>query len=187
MEHLAKKITQFIRKNEEKYCKLSQEIWQYAELAFHEEKSSQALIRMLEQEGFQITAGLADIPTGIHGPIWQRKTDGGYFGRVRCTAFFKPEGGMQPPGRTGARRAGHGCGHNLLGVGAAAAAVAVKDYMEETGLGGTIVFYGCPAEENGSAKVYLSRDGVFDHLDGVFTWHPGSNNSIMGEHSPWQR
>lgn len=58
MEHLAKKITQFIRKNEEKYCKLSQEIWQYAELAFHEEKSSQALIRMLEQEGFQITAGL---------------------------------------------------------------------------------------------------------------------------------
>ena len=65
MEHLAKKITQFIRKNEEKYCKLSQEIWQYAELAFHEEKSSQALIRMLEQEGFQITAGLADIPTAF--------------------------------------------------------------------------------------------------------------------------
>lgn len=79
--------------------------------------------------------------------------------------------------------AGHGCGHNLLGVGAAAAAVAVKDYIKESGLPGTIAFYGCPAEENGSAKVYLSREGVFDQLDGVFTWHPGSNNSIMGEHS----
>ena len=53
-------------------------------------------------------------------------------------------------------------GHNLLGVGAAAAAVAVKDYIKESGLPGTIAFYGCPAEENGSAKVYLSREGVFD-------------------------
>uniref|UniRef100_UPI004026C555 M20/M25/M40 family metallo-hydrolase n=1 Tax=Gemmiger formicilis TaxID=745368 RepID=UPI004026C555 len=47
--------------------------------------------------------------------------------------------------------AGHGCGHNLLGVGAAAAAVAVKDCIKESGLPGTIAFYGCPAEENGSA------------------------------------
>ena len=55
MENLAKKITQFVQKNEERYRKLSKEIWNYAELAFHEEKSAQALIRMLEEEGFVVT------------------------------------------------------------------------------------------------------------------------------------
>lgn len=183
MEHLAKKITQFIRKNEEKYCKLSQEIWQYAELAFHEEKSSQALIRMLEQEGFQITAGLADIPTAFMAQYGSGKPMVGILGEYDALPSLSQKAGCNHREELVPGGAGHGCGHNLLGVGAAAAAVAVKDYMEETGLGGTIVFYGCPAEENGSAKVYLSRDGVFDHLDGVFTWHPGSNNSIMGEHS----
>ncbi len=61
----------------------------------------------------------------------------------------------------------------------------VKDYMEETGLGGTIVFTAARPRKNG-AKVYLSRDGVFDHLDGVFTWHPGSNNPLWAS-IPWQR
>ena len=65
MDYFAEKITQFVRKNEEKYCQLSQEIWRYAELAFHEEKSSQALIQMLAQEGFAITTGLAGIPTAF--------------------------------------------------------------------------------------------------------------------------
>ena len=183
MEHLAKKITQCMRRNEEKYCKLSQEIWQYAELAFHEEKSSQALIRMLEQEGFQITAGLADIPTAFMAQYGSGKPMVGILGEYDALPSLSQKAGCNHREELVPGGAGHGCGHNLLGVGAAAAAVAVKDYMEETGLGGTIVFYGCPAEENGSAKVYLSRDGVFDHLDGVFTWHPGSNNSIMGEHS----
>ena len=44
-------------------------------------------------------------------------------------------------------RSGHGCGHNLLGVGAAAAAMALREEMEKGGLSGTLVVYGCPAEE----------------------------------------
>lgn len=56
---------------------------------------------------------------------------------------------------------GHGCGHNLLGTGAFAAAVAVKDYLEQNHQSATIRFYGCPAEENGSGKAYMAKAGLF--------------------------
>ena len=65
MDRLAEKITSFVQKNAEKYCRLSEEIWNYAELAFQEEKSVKALTDLLEQEGFRITSGLAGIPTAF--------------------------------------------------------------------------------------------------------------------------
>ncbi|MDD3192677.1 MAG: amidohydrolase [Oscillospiraceae bacterium] len=183
MERLAEKITQFVRKNEKKYCEISEKIWQYAELAFHEEKSAKALTDLLEQEGFRVTAGLAGIPTAFVAEYGLGKPKIGILGEYDALPSLSQKAGYNRREPLTPGGAGHGCGHNLLGVGAAAAAIAVKDYMRETRLPGTIAFYGCPAEENGSAKVYLSRDGVFEGLDGVFTWHPGSNNSIMGEHS----
>ena len=67
---------------------------------------------------------------------------------------------------------GHGCGHNLLGVGALAAAVAVKELIEAGVLRGTVVYFGCPAEETASAKAFLARDGAFAGIDAMLTWHP---------------
>ena len=43
---------------------------------------------------------------------------------------------------------GHGCGHNLLGAGSLAAAAAVKEYLAMSGKPGTVVFFGCPGEED---------------------------------------
>lgn len=74
---------------------------------------------------------------------------------------------------------GHGCGHNLLGTGSFAAAVAIKDYMEEKGLAGTVRYFGCPAEENGSGKAYMARAGFFDDVDVVFSWHPKTIPGLM--------
>lgn len=74
---------------------------------------------------------------------------------------------------------GHGCGHNLLGTGSFAAAVAIKDYMEEKGLAGTVRYFGCPAEENGSGKAYMARAGFFDDVDVVFLWHPKTIPGLM--------
>ena len=39
---------------------------------------------------------------------------------------------------------------------------------------GKITFFGCPAEEGGGGKVYMARDGVFDKIDSVVSWHPES-------------
>ena len=68
---------------------------------------------------------------------------------------------------------GHGCGHNLLGAGCLAGAMGMKKYLEETGKEGTVIFYGCPAEEGGSGKAFMAREGCFDVLDAALAWHPG--------------
>ena len=73
--------------------------------------------------------------------------------------------------------AGHACGHHLFGVASAAAAIAVKDWMIANKKTGTLRFYGTPAEEGGSGKVYMVRDGLFNDVDVVLHWHPSSMNS----------
>ena len=73
---------------------------------------------------------------------------------------------------------GHGCGHNLLGVGALAAAVSVKEYLEEAKRPGTVIYFGCPGEEGGSGKAFMAREGVFDGLDCAITWHPLDMNVV---------
>jgi aminobenzoyl-glutamate utilization protein B len=73
---------------------------------------------------------------------------------------------------------GHGCGHSALGAGSAAAAVGIKDYMQEQGLSGTVQYYGCPAEESGSGKAYLARSDLFKGLDAALTWHPMMENAV---------
>jgi aminobenzoyl-glutamate utilization protein B len=64
-----------------------------------------------------------------------------------------------------------------LGAGAAAAAGAVKTYLEEHT--GTIILYGCPGEEGGSGKAFMAREGVFDAVDAALTWHPGTHHAIF--------
>jgi aminobenzoyl-glutamate utilization protein B len=72
---------------------------------------------------------------------------------------------------------GHGCGHHLFGTASTAAAVAVKEWLAANKRPGTIRFYGTPAEEGGSGKVYMVRDGLFDDVDVVVSWHPGDRNA----------
>lgn len=72
--------------------------------------------------------------------------------------------------------AGHGCGHNLLGVGTLGAAMAVRQYLLENQLPGTVIFFGCPGEEGGSGKTFMARAGVFDDVDCALAWHPGAIN-----------
>ena len=67
---------------------------------------------------------------------------------------------------------GHGCGHNLFGVGSLGAAIAIKELIEQGKLKGTIRFYGTPAEESVGGKVYMARDGLFNDVDVCLDWHP---------------
>ena len=66
---------------------------------------------------------------------------------------------VQEPVREGG--AGHGCGHNLLGAGCYAAAVALKDYLIKEKKDGTVIFFGCPAEEGAGSKQFIARAGYF--------------------------
>jgi aminobenzoyl-glutamate utilization protein B len=48
--------------------------------------------------------------------------------------------------------------------------------MEKHGLDGIIKFFGTPAEESGSGKVWMVRAGVFDGVEAVLSHHPGAMN-----------
>ena len=164
------------------YEQAADRIWEYAETSFQEKKSSRELIKILEKEGFAIETELAGIPTAFSGSFGSGSPVIGILGEFDALAGLSQVGGVAErkpliPGGNG-----HGCGHNCLGTGALAGAVAVKDYLKEhPEVSGTVVYLGCPAEEGGSGKVFMAREGVFDHLDVALTWHPyGTANIFSG-------
>jgi len=75
---------------------------------------------------------------------------------------------------------GHACGHNIIGTAAAYAAVVLKSVLE-SGVPGTIEVVATPAEERGSGKVRMIKDGVFAGSDVVLQVHPHSLDTVVGQ------
>ena len=151
------------------------QIWEWAEPGYQEVQSSKLLADWLEQEGFRVQRGVAEIPTAFTAEFG----DGGPVIAILGEYDALPGLSQNPvpyqepdPDRT----YGHGCGHHLFGVAGALAAMAVADEIRAGNVEGTIRFYGCPAEEGGSAKVFLVRAGLFDDVDIALHWHPSSLN-----------
>ena len=158
-------------------------LWENAETAYEEFRSAAYLIKLLRDEGFEVQENLTGIATAFSGRFGQGKPVIGILGEFDALSGLQQESGvteMKPiPGKT----CGHGCGHNLFAEGALGAAIAVKRYLEESKAPGTVIFYGTPAEEGGSGKAFMARDGAFDELDAAVTWHPGSATRVKTNHS----
>lgn len=159
------------------YEAIADQIWSWAEVGYQETRSSELLQHTLADAGFSLTPGVAGIPTafvaeyGAGGPVIAILAEFDALPGVSQAAVPIP----QPlPGGT----AGHACGHHLFGTGSVAAAVAVRDWLQATGLPGTIRVYGTPAEEGGSGKVYMVRAGLFDDVDAALHWHAGDRNVV---------
>ncbi|MBP1577833.1 MAG: amidohydrolase [Oscillospiraceae bacterium] len=167
----------------EKLCKMSDAVWETPETAFSEHKSVETLIAGLKDLGFEVTEKLAGIDTAFCGRYGSGKPVIGFLGEFDALSGLSQISGIAEKKPLVEGGAGHGCGHNLLGVGAIGAAVALKEYIETTGCSGTVVFYGCPGEEGGSGKAFMARDGVFDELDCAITWHPWDANRASNETS----
>ncbi|MCI7794752.1 MAG: amidohydrolase [Lachnospiraceae bacterium] len=163
----------------------SDKIWEYAELAFHETKSADLLCAILEKEGFTLTRGDAGIPTCFTGTFsyGSGKPVMGLLGEYDALSALSQKAGKaaKDPELEGAP--GHGCGHNALGTGSLAAALAVKEYLIENKKDGTVIYFGCPAEEGAGSKQFMARAGMFDNVDFVYTWHPATKNAIECNHS----
>ena len=160
------------------YKQVSKQIWDFAELGYHESKSSTLLQTQLRDAGFKVQAGVADEPTGFIASYGQGKPVIAILGEFDALPGLSQQTVTQrSPVVSGA--AGHGCGHNLLGAGAALAAVSVKEYMVRNHVAGTLRYYGTPAEEGGSGKVYMVRDGLFKDVDVVLHWHPSDRNGVI--------
>ncbi|MBB3891946.1 aminobenzoyl-glutamate utilization protein B [Phenylobacterium haematophilum] len=152
-------------------------IWSFAELGYQETKSSALLQDQLKAAGFKVQAGVAGEPTGFvasfkngTGPV------------IAILAEFDALPGLsqaavptkQP---IAGQDNGHGCGHSLFGAASVASAVALKQWMVANKVQGEVRVYGTPAEEGGSGKVYMVRDGLFNDVDITLHWHPGNTNS----------
>ncbi len=171
-----KQVINHIESNKLKYEKIADNIWEYAEVGYQEEKSSEDLISLLDDAGFQITKGVAEIPTAFIAEYNKGGPVIGILGEYDALPGLSQTRDPEKKERLGIN-SGHACGHNLFGVASAAAAISVKKWLEETKSKGTVRFYGCPAEEGGSGKVYMVREGLFNDVDVVFHWHPSSSNS----------
>lgn len=159
------------------YGDVAQQIWDFAEVGYLERRSTALLQEQLADAGFEISAGVAGIPTAFVAS-WSNG-DGPTIGVLAEYDALPGITQDRNPLRTtiGAKLAGHACGHHLFGTGSVAAAIATKEWMEETGQGGEIRLYGTPAEEGGAGKVYMVRDGLFDDVDVVLHWHPSDSNA----------
>ena len=163
------------------YEKIALQIWEWAEMGYKEVQSSALLQKTLADAGFRVTTGVADIPTAFVAEYGSGSPVIGILGEFDALPGLSQKAIPQKESAGGA--AGHACGHHLFGTASAAAAIAAKQWLETEGRQGTIRFYGCPAEEGGSGKVYMVRAGLFDDLDVALHWHPGDRHDASASAS----
>ena len=176
---LINEIKDVVNSHQSEAIMLNDEIWKYAELRFHENKSAELLSGVLEKEGFDVGKGLAGIGTAFRATYGTGKPVIGILGEFDALSGLSQQAGVCTEEPLVEGGSGHGCGHNSLGAASLTAAVAVKDYLLKHGSEGTIIFFGCPGEEGGSGKTFMARAGVFDSLDAALTWHPGTHNAVF--------
>ena len=154
----------------------ARQIWEWAEPGYQETRSVELLTSLLRTEGFRVEQGVAGIPTAFTAEFGSGTPVIGILGEFDALPGLSQTADPQRKQRDDTTY-GHGCGHHLFGVASAAAAIAVAEQIAAGDLSGTIRFYGCPAEEGGSAKVFMVADGLFEDCDAVLHWHPSSKNT----------
>ncbi len=157
------------------YKGIAMQIWNHAELGYKEVESSKLHQKTLKDNGFSVESGVAGIPTAFVATFGEGKPIIGVLAEFDALPGLAQAAEPIKKGIAG-KAGGHGCGHHLFGTASVAAAIELKNTMVKNKMKGTIKLYGAPAEEGGSGKVYLVRAGLFDGVDVVIHWHPGSTN-----------
>jgi amidohydrolase len=142
---------------------LSHRIHANPEPAFEERQAAAWCAEVIERHGFTVEHPAGSLETAVRGRLTGGRGPDGP--RVAVLAEYDALPGL-----------GHGCGHNTMaasGVGAAVALAAVRDAWA-----GEVVFLGTPAEERGSGKEIMLRDGLFEGLDAALLYHPCDRNHV---------
>jgi aminobenzoyl-glutamate utilization protein B len=156
-------------------------IWSMPELGYQETKTSALLQDELKKAGFKVEAGVAGIPTAF---VARAGTNDGPVIAILAEIDALPglsQAAVPQRQPIANQLAGHACGHHLFGSGSVTAAIAIKNWLAETGTKGQIRLYGTPAEEGGGGKVYMVRAGLFKDVDVTLYWHPSDANNASQE------
>lgn len=172
-----KLIIDYISDQDDNLSRMAKDIWDHPQIALQETYASKLQAKDLEADGFTIEWGAGGMDTAFVATWGSGDPIIGFLGEYDAlpglsqTVSAEREA-IEPGGP------GHGCGHNLFGTACLGSVKALKRAMERDGIGGTIRYYGCPAEEQVVGKVLMANDGVFDDLDAAITWHPGATNLV---------
>ena len=172
-------IWSHIETSKARFHALSDAVWAIPETCYAETRSVAVHLAELEHQGFTITKNLADIPTAVMGEAGQGGPVIAFLGEYDALAGLSQQADATEPIALEPGANGHGCGHNMLGSASMLAAVAVSDWLAETGTPGRVRYYGCPAEEGGSAKTFMVKAGIFDDVDIAISWHPNAITDVM--------
>lgn len=140
---------------EEDLLGISHRIHADPELGFEEFRAAQLLSTELEQRGFVLERGLADMPTAFRASLGDGPLTVGI-----CVEYDALPG------------IGHACGHNVIAAAGMTAAFGLAPLVDELGI--TLVVFGTPAEENGGGKVLLIEAGAFEGVDLAMMVHPSN-------------
>ena len=166
-----------IEKEREALNKISLDMWNNPEVAFLERNASNWVAEYMEKQGFKVERNVSGMPTAVKATWGHGKPVIGLLGELDALPGMSQKFcSHREPVTEGAP--GQGCGHNLLGVAHMGAAIGLKAELEKSGKEGTIVYYGCPAEELLVGKGFMARGGAFDELDMCIAFHPGTTNEV---------
>ncbi|MCY4384944.1 MAG: M20 family metallopeptidase [Nitrospinae bacterium] len=126
------------------------------ELSLEEHRAANRLCVYLEENGFSLIRGVANLPTAF-------RADRPAADEEKPSVSFLSEYDALPG-------LGHACAHNVIGVAGAAAGVALKETLGPE-YGGVTVF-GTPGEEGGGGKVLMAQTGMFREVDAAMMMHP---------------
>ena len=162
-EEIAARSNSVIDESRQALLDLSKDIHSHPELNYQEHYSSNALAGFLESRDFQVERGVGGLETAFRATI---PGGGGEGPTIAVLAEYDalPE-------------IGHGCGHNLIAMGAMGAALGLQANAQD--LPGNAVVIGTPAEEGGGGKIRLLEAGVFDGVDATLSSHPFSNRTLV--------
>lgn len=166
-------LIEMMEANELQFEEIAKNIWEHPQLGYNETYASTLQQDTLKEAGFRIEANVGNVETAFIAEVGEGHPIVGILGEFDALPGLSQH--VQPTKSPIVDNGpGHGCGHNLLGTAGVEAAIHLKTYMEEHQIKGTLRYYGCSAEELLSGKTFMARAGVFDDLDVVYTWHPGS-------------
>jgi amidohydrolase len=133
--------------------KLSHQIHANPELGFAEHVASRLFADALAAADFDVTHGIADLPTAVAATFGSGDLTIGLFGEYDALPDI-----------------GHACGHNIIGSAAVTAGRLLARLADDLDI--TVRVFGCPAEEGGGGKILMLERGVFDGLHTAMLVHP---------------
>lgn len=137
------------------------------ELAHEEYRSAKLLQDFLREEGFTVEEGVAGFPTAFRAEY--RANGGGPAVGIIAEYDALPE-------------IGHACGHNMIAAVGVGAGAVLKRTLEDTGVAGTVVVIGTPAEEMPPpVKAIMFDRGAFDGVDFALLFHGGDRTTTATE------